>query len=367
VKAALFSSVPYLGPSAHGVWPVPTGSGYSPEAAEKSVQLSLDQFQLADDLGFDWVSVAEHHYAPMSLTPNPMIMAGALSQRVKRAKIALLGADIPILNPVRVAEEFAMLDTMTGGRLIAGMLRGTSNEYVTYNISPSESRDRFEEALELIVKAWTEPQPFGWQGRYFEYRAIAIWPKPVQQPHPPIFVSGSSPESGEFAARMHLPVGFAFTTVPFARDAVRYYREKAAEVGWQPGHEDVLYRLTIHVAETDEQAREDLIAAGADKRRPGWSTSNKAVDEGAASAGYYGRDTVTQRARLEPHDLKERLELGQLACGGPDSVFSQLRAVHHELGAGIVELIFVPLGRDKTLKAIELFGSKVLPRLRELD
>jgi alkanesulfonate monooxygenase SsuD/methylene tetrahydromethanopterin reductase-like flavin-dependent oxidoreductase (luciferase family) len=302
----------------------------------------------------------------MSLTPNPMIMAGALTQRVKRAKIALLGADIPILNPVRVAEEFSMLDTLTGGRVVAGMLRGTSNEYVTYNISPSESRERFEESLELIVKAWTEPQPFGWQGRYYEYRTIAIWPKPVQQPHPPIFVSGSSPESGEFAARMHLPVGFAFTTVPFARDAVRHYRQKASENGWEPCEDDVLYRFTIYVAETDEQAYEDLVAAGADKRRPAWSTSNMAVDNGAANAGYYGRDAETQRARLEAHDLKERLELGQLACGGPDTVFSQIKAIHDELGAGIAELIFVPLGRDKTLKSLELFGTRVMPRLQEL-
>ncbi|MBV8086710.1 MAG: LLM class flavin-dependent oxidoreductase, partial [Chloroflexi bacterium] len=263
-------------------------SGYSPEAAERSMQLSLEQFELADELGFDWVTVAEHHYAPMSLTPNPMVLAGALTQRVKKAKIALLGASIPILNPVRVAEEFSMLDTLTGGRIVAGMLRGTSNEYVTYNTNPSESRERFEEALELIKHAWTEPQPFGWQGRYFEYRAIAIWPRPVQQPHPPIYVSGSSPESGEFAARNHLSVGFAFTTVPFAKEAVGYYREKARDAEWEPCADDVLYRATIHLADTDEQAIEDLMSSGGNERRPAYSTSNRAVDDGAAGAGYYG-------------------------------------------------------------------------------
>ena len=106
MKAALFSLAPYLGPAPRGVWPVPNES-YSSDVGQQSMELSLDQFQLADEMGFDWVTVAEHHYAPMSLTPNPMIMAGALTQRVKRAKIALLGPDIPILNPVRVAEEFA--------------------------------------------------------------------------------------------------------------------------------------------------------------------------------------------------------------------------------------------------------------------
>jgi len=107
-----------------------------------------------------------------------------------------------------------MLDIMTGGRVVAGMLRGTSNEYVTYATNPAETRDRFEEALKLIVKAWTEPQPFGWQGRHFEYRSISIWPRPVQTPHPPIYVSGSSPESGELAARLKLAIGLAFTTLP---------------------------------------------------------------------------------------------------------------------------------------------------------
>ena len=365
MKAALFSSVPYMGPAPRGVWPVPSES-YSSEVGQRSMELSLEQFQMADEMGFDWVTVAEHHYAPMSLTPNPMIMAGALTQRVHRAKIALLGPDIPILNPVRVAEEFAMLDTLTGGRVVAGMLRGTSNEYVTYGLNPAESRERFEEALELIVKAWTEPQPFGWIGRYYEFRAVSIWPKPVQKPHPPIYVSASSPESGEFAARNHISVGFAFTTVPFAREAVRHYRQQAAEAGWEPAPENVLYRLTMHVADSDEEAIDDIVSAGGGERRTAYSTSNRAVDDSAANAGYYGRDTVTQRARHAPHDLKERMELGQLITGGPESVLSQIRALRDDLGAGILEVIFQPVGRDKMLRSMELFGEKVLPRMREL-
>lgn len=365
MKAALFSPVPYMGPAPRGVWPVPSES-YTSEVGQRSMELSLDQFQLADEMGFDWVTVAEHHYAPMSLTPNPMIMAGALTQRVRRAKIALLGPDIPINNPVRVAEEFSMLDTLTGGRLVAGMLRGTSNEYVTYGLNPAESRERFEEALELIVKAWTEPQPFGWIGRYYEFRAVSIWPKPVQKPHPPIYVSASSPESGEFAARNHLSVGFAFTTVPFATEAVRHYRETAHELGWDPQPENVLYRLTLHVADSDEQAIDDIVSAGAAEARTAYSTSNRAVDDTAASSGYYGRDTATQRARHAPHALKERMELGQLITGGPDSVLDQIRKLRDTLGAGILEVIFQPLGRDKVMHSMDLFGNKVLPRMQEL-
>jgi alkanesulfonate monooxygenase SsuD/methylene tetrahydromethanopterin reductase-like flavin-dependent oxidoreductase (luciferase family) len=331
------------------------------------MQGSLEQFQLADELGFDWVTVAEHHYAPFSLTPNPMIMAGALTQRVQRAKIALLGANLPILNPVRVAEEFAMLDTLTGGRIIAGMLRGTANEYVTYNINPTESRERFEEALQLIVRAWTEPQPFGWQGRYFEYRSISIWPRPVQQPHPPIYMSGSSPESAEFAARYHLGLGFAVTRIPLARQSSRLYRQEAQAAGWEPTPDDILYRVGIHVADTDAHAYAELQAAGG-ARGGLLSSMNRAVHEAVANTGYYGRDAVNQRGRVQRgSDLQEQIDNGQLIAGSPETVLTQITRLRDELGTGILDLNFNAVGgRDATLRAIELFGTKVLPRMREL-
>ena len=286
------------------------------------------------------MTVAEHHYAPFSLTPNPMVMAGALTQRVRRAKIALLGADIPILDPVRVAEEFAMLDVMTGGRVIAGMLRGTANEYVTYATNPAESRERFEEALKLIVRAWTEPQPFGWQGRHYQYRAISIWPRPVQQPHPPIYMSGSSPESGEFAARNRLKLGFAVTTVPMASKAARYYREQAAEAGWEPTPDDVLYRLSGHVADTDEQAHGGSAPAGRRSRttacrrstRP-WRrpSSPRATTAGTRSRSRRG----SAGARLE-----DRIALGQLLVGSPETVLAQIRAIR-AISPGILDVIFL--------------------------
>src|ERR1700742_2189135 len=198
------------------------------------MERALEYFEVADEAGFDWVSVAEHHYAPGSLTPNPMVMAGAVAQRVTRARIALLGPTLPIQTPVRVAEELAMLDTLTGGRVVAGLLRGTSNEYVTYGVNPAESRERFMEALTLIVRPWTEPPPFGWLGRYYEYRTISIWPRPVQTPHPPIFMSISSPEAAEFAAAHRISAGLAVTTLDRARDSVRVYRAAAQTDGWDP-------------------------------------------------------------------------------------------------------------------------------------
>jgi alkanesulfonate monooxygenase SsuD/methylene tetrahydromethanopterin reductase-like flavin-dependent oxidoreductase (luciferase family) len=365
MKVAYFNPVPYLGQAPRGAWPVPA-DGYQAEVAMRSMEEGLEFYQLADEVGFDWVTVAEHHYAPMGLTPNPMVMAGALTQRVRRARIALLGPNLPILNPVRVAEELAMLDTLTGGRVVAGMMRGTSNEYVTYNVNPAESRERFQEALQLIVRAWTEPRPFGWQGRHYEFRTISIWPRPVQRPHPPMFMSASSPEAGDFAARNRISAGFAFTTVPLASKAVAHYRAQAAEHCWEPTAENVLYRTHAHVAETDEQALQELEDAGAVGPPRAYSTSNVNVDEAAAIAGFYGRDLAAQRARLQGHPLQERVELGQLLVGSPETVFEQACRIHGALGNGILEVGFQPLARDKVRRSMELFGGRVLPRLREL-
>jgi len=380
MKAALFSPSPYIAPTARRGWPVPVDD-YSEEAARQSMELSLEQFQLADECGFDWVTLAEHHFAPFSLTPNPMVMAGAVAQRVKRAKVALLGMNIPTINPVRTAEEFAMVDTLTNGRVIAGMLRGTSNEYVTYNTNPAESRERFAEALKLIVKCWTEPQPFGWLGRFYEFRSISIWPRPVQKPHPPVYMSGSSPESAEWAGRNRIKLGFAVTTLPLAKASSQIYRAAANDAGWDPSPDDVIYRVGIQVAETDAEAMENASRFGT-RRQPapsageggqspqardvGYATSNMRVDDAVAEAGYYGRDLENQRARVRMGgDLRDRIENAQILCGSPDSILYQAQRLRDELGVGILDLVFAG-DRDHSLRSIELFGTKVLPRLHEI-
>jgi alkanesulfonate monooxygenase SsuD/methylene tetrahydromethanopterin reductase-like flavin-dependent oxidoreductase (luciferase family) len=362
MKASLFCTARYVGPAPHDVWPL-SGEHYSAAAAMKSMETTFDQFRCADEFGFDWVTCAEHHYSAFSLTPNPMVMAGALSQIVRRAKIAVLGPTLPILNPVRVAEELAMIDTMSGGRLVAGMMRGTPNEYVTYNVNPSESRERFAEALQLIRRAWTEVRPFGWLGRYYQYRAISIWPRPVQQPHPPLFMSGSSPEAGAFAAKNHIGIGFAFTTVPLARGAVGHYRACAREAGWEPAPDSVMYRAMFHVADTDEEAFADMSTL---PPRISLVDQNKAIAEGVRQSDYYGADATAQRGRTSRRELADRIELGQVIVGGPDTVLKQVRRIRDELGAGVLDLVVGAQLGEKTLHSIELFGTKVLPQMREL-
>lgn len=363
-QASFTSPVFYFGSVADG-WPTPR-DGYLAEEADRSMSTALAQFKLADELGYDWVGLTEHHFGPFSLTPNPTVFAGAMSQVVKRAKIALLGSLVPMLNPVRVAEEVAMLDTMTNGRIVAGMLRGTPNESVTYNTNPAESRARFEEALLLIREAWTQRVPFGWQGRFFEFRAISIWPQPVQQPHPPIFMSGSSPESAVFAGRNGVSLGLAVTTLPLATEAAKRYRAAANEAGWTAGPEHVLYRLGFHVADTDEQALADFEASHARRQRGSPVLANQALEATIAGTGYYGADRARQSGRVRSHfEPADRIQLGQMMLGSPATVIAQAERIRDQIGAGIFDIIPAFELGERTLHSLELFATKVLPQLRD--
>ncbi|MDE0056983.1 MAG: LLM class flavin-dependent oxidoreductase, partial [Defluviicoccus sp.] len=195
-------------------WPV-ANSKFVPDRATALYRTYIDTMVYAEECGFDWIGCNEHHFSPYGL--------------------------VPLLNPIRVAEEYAMLDVMSGGRLIAGFMRGIPHEYVAYNVAPGESWERLDEASELILKAWTEPEPFGWEGKHYKYRAVSIWPRPIQQPHPPILMSASSPESARFAARHRAKMGMVMLTdIEAAKDCIRIYRETAREHGWEPALDDIL-------------------------------------------------------------------------------------------------------------------------------
>ncbi len=143
--------------------------------------------------------------------PSPNLMAAALSRRTTNARIMVLGNAIGIRgNPLRVAEEIAMLDLMSGGRVDSGFVRGIGWEYFGHSINPTRSRSRFNEAHDLIIKAWTSPEMFSWYGDNYEYRYVNIWPRPIQAPHPPIYIPGAgSTETMKFCAerRLHVHVG----------------------------------------------------------------------------------------------------------------------------------------------------------------
>src|SRR6202451_1118482 len=248
-------------------WPA-APANYDPASGDKAYQTMIERIEYCEDLGFDWVSLSEHHYSPRILTPSPPMAAAYLTSRVHKIKFALLGPIVSHSNPVRLAEELAMLDTMADGRLVVGLLRGTTNEALTYDLNPQESRERTDEGMELILKDWTEPQPFGWQGRVFRYRTVSVWTRPLQQPHPPTYALATSREAGEFAARNRIGLGVSYGPFDVMGKATGYYRDQCAQYGWEPAPDQIIFRANIVLAESDAAAQR---AMEANPARPAFS------------------------------------------------------------------------------------------------
>jgi alkanesulfonate monooxygenase SsuD/methylene tetrahydromethanopterin reductase-like flavin-dependent oxidoreductase (luciferase family) len=340
---------------------------YRAEVGLRSVDVALEQAKLADELGFDWVSCSEHHYTPLLQTPNACVFAGALSQVVRRARIAVLGPLVSMNNPVRIAEELVMLDQLSHGRLIVLFLRGTPNEFLAYGTNPEETRARTQEASVLIKRALTEPQPFGWEGRFYRFQTVSVWPGPIQRPHPPMYYSGNSLESATFAAAHRLGLGVSFYPPPLVAQLMGYYKQECAKQGWEPSPDQLLYRAFIAVGEDDKEA-----AALQAKYFSGGALGQFFRGRGAAvpppqppvppvvSADADGKNTGPVKDLLG-------LALGTLHfCGSPDTVVQQLTAFHETTGAGVFDLAFGGAGMtlQETLKSIRLFGTEVLPRIR---
>ena len=358
MKVSFFETVRYVPPQPlPAEWPVPSGA-YDPEAGARAYGAMIERLQYVEQLGFDWVSVSEHHYSPRILTPSPIVSAAFIAARLRRITIAVLGPIVPHSNPVRVAEELAMLDTLAQGRLVVGLLRGTANEALTYDLNPQEARERTDEGMALILRAWTEPRPFGWQGRHFRYRTVSIWPRPLQQPHPPTYALGTSRESCEFAARHRLGCGVSYGPFEVMARATRYYREQCARHGWEPSPEHIIYRANMLVADTDEEAHARL---GAQPKEAPFSMR----------AGV--RDAIsTLDARNIAGEARAAVVTGALPTtfvGSPDTVVEQVRRCREVIGAGVLDLSLHPPGSsdlDPLMRALDLFGTKVLPRIREI-
>ena len=177
----------------------------SPDVAVRTYAEHLDAWEEIDRLGYDGVGFNEHHCSPYGLMNSPNLMAAAAAQRTKRLKLLIYGNLLPLHEPLRLAEELAMLDCLSNGRLISGFARGIPREYQVHNVPLAESRARFEEAFEIVTRAWTE-DVFSYEGKFWSYKDVAIWPRPVQQPHPEIWIPiVGSKESIEFAGRHNIP------------------------------------------------------------------------------------------------------------------------------------------------------------------
>jgi len=355
--------------------PVPS-SYFDPAKGAANYEEHLSEMAYCEELGFDGVVFNEHHYSAYGTMPSPNLIASALSQRTKKIKIGVLGNILPLRNhPVRVAEEYAMIDCLSNGRLIAGFVRGIPPEYIWYGVNPEESRGRFEEAYNLIMTAWTKPV-WSHEGPFFKLHDCAIWPRPVQQPHPPIWIAARSAESVEWCVKRHLPCAQVYQTTGQIEDTFNYYRLKAKEDGWDAKPEQFILCRHIYIDESDEKAREFATPAMAYFFSVFNRGFNEAINKDAVAKQLtaaltsersfsYFRDGNRERFDFSKMDYDGLIKSGYLIAGNPDSVAKQIQDQMNQVGADHFMGMFHigNLKHDKVVNSLDLFTKEIMPRL----
>jgi alkanesulfonate monooxygenase SsuD/methylene tetrahydromethanopterin reductase-like flavin-dependent oxidoreductase (luciferase family) len=331
----------------------------------------LDELEYAEELGFDGVAVNEHHQTAYGLMPSPNLMAAALSRRTERVQIMVLGNAIGIRgNPLRVAEEIAMLDHLSNGRVVSGFVRGIGWEYFAHSINPTRSRSRFNEAHDLIIKAWTSEEMFQWIGSNYEYRYVNLWPRPLQQPHPPIYIPGSgSTETMKFVAEKRYTFMSVYAPSQIVRRWFDGYRQAAAEQGYTPHPEKIALSIPIYVAETDEEALKQAPQHVEWLFHKGLKQGRELVQPPGYMSPGSMRGMLASGARpLGELSFADLLAQGYVVAGSPETVASRLTELQEELGFG--QLIGLHAIGDMTHEQVrrnsELFASEVMPKLRPL-
>ena len=325
-----------------------------------------DSFALvaeAERLGVDSVWLAEYHFVPGRVLAAPVTISGAIAARTERIRIGLAVLLLPLGNPVRIAEEIATLDHLSQGRVEFGVGRGTfPNVHEGFNVPFTESRGRFDESLEIILKAWTSER-FSFQGDYYHYDGLEVTPKPFQTPHPPIHVGITSAESFPLIGRMghHILINPSRVfSLDELKPQIQAYRQAWTEAG-HAGEGKVGVRIPIYVSESADKAyKEPRESALFSKERLEIRTAEYAN----YSDGTKGWQEQSERIGQMNYDdwLKD-----QVAYGTPGAVVERLGNLRDDLGLNQImfELNFgnlIPLERQ--LKSLKLFSEQVIPQLR---
>jgi len=353
-------------------WVVLPNSFYDPKEGAKLYNRYLDELEYADELGFDGICVNEHHQTAYGLMPAPNLLAGALARRTRNAKIAILGRALPLVNnPLTIAEEYSMLDNLSEGRIICGFVRGIGAEYHASGVNPTESHGRFHEAHDLIIKAWTEPGPFEWQGRFYKYRYVNTWPRPYQQPHPPIWIpSQGSAETIEWAADPSRKYPFVITFSP-AESVMKFlglYQEQAETYGYTATSDQLGWALPVYVADTDEKAEREA----APHIEAMFNSFLRMPLEMLLPPGYTSmasmKRIIAQKKGVtsEKTTLAKILSLDTALIGSPETVRQKIEHYRSRIPFGnLVNMMqFGTLPADLTRNSMELFARKVMPHLQ---
>jgi alkanesulfonate monooxygenase SsuD/methylene tetrahydromethanopterin reductase-like flavin-dependent oxidoreductase (luciferase family) len=348
---------------------------FDPAEGSRLYNERLAEYLYAEEVGVDGIMLNEHHNAPFCMQAKCNIFAAILAGMTERVKIVLLGNPLPLAeNPVRLAEELAMIDMISKGRLVSGFVRGGGQEQLATGVNPAYNRERFEEAHDLIVKAWTQPGPFRWEGTHYQHRVVNPWAVPLQKPHPRIWIPGVlSRETIVWAAEQRYPYIALNTSIEATKRIWETYDEAAARVGYTPGPENRGYLQRVHVAESEEKALENarqfmwMQGEFTGLAHPVWSSPS----------GYFSPEhrrgfvefavgrAVSPRGRPS---FEQQIENMQIIAGTPRTVIPKLRRILEETRPGIMALWGSDgkVSHQDSLTCIRLLGQEVMPAMREI-
>lgn len=348
---------------------------FKPEVAVRTYREHLDAWVELERMGFDGVGFNEHHVTPYGLMNSPNLLAASAAQRTSKLKLLMYGNLLPIHDPLRLAEEIAMLDCLSDGRIICGVARGAPREYKVFNIPLDESRARFDECYEIMRLAW-ERQSFSFEGRFHQYKDIALWPRPVQEPMPVWVPISRSKDSIEWAAANDIPITPGVPG-PSREDTIKYYAQCLAKRGKRVTPDHLNIQVDAYIAPTREQAIAEYgpyvayfhnVLFNFDHVR--LSTVGGYFQEGSTShlraeLQKAAHDDSIRARDLTVDDIVKRAEAA--AWGPPDHVAQTIIAQAEKAGAGtiLVSMNRGAMPQEMFLEQIHRFGREVLPRLKE--
>jgi alkanesulfonate monooxygenase SsuD/methylene tetrahydromethanopterin reductase-like flavin-dependent oxidoreductase (luciferase family) len=385
VKVFVFDLLPYgenlehLKVGTELPWPLEKRH-FKPEVAVRTYAEHLDAWEELDHLGYDGVGFNEHHTSPYGLMNSPNLLAASAAQRTKKLTLLIYGNLLPIHEPLRLAEELAMLDCLSNGRIISGFARGIPREHNVYNVPQSESRARFEEAWEIIRGLWTK-EVFSYTGKFWSYHDVALWPRPVQQPHPPVWVPvTASKETIEWAGRHNIPITPGQGSHRGVReDVIRYYARQLEFHGHRitPGH--LVIQADVYVADSKQQAVDEAGPYTLYFNRTLFSHGNITERNLQAQSGYVAAASHDylkpehvpfvsgSRDRYRGMTMQGLRELAEsMPWGTADEVAERIIDAADHAGANqvTVSLNRGAMPQDMFLNQIRRFAREVLPRVQ---
>ena len=358
---------------------------FSPERANELYGMYFEELQYCTETGFDGIMINEHHNNPLCMMPSVNVIGSILSRTTKKGKIVFAGNVLPIHeNPLRIAEEIAMIDILSGGRVVCGFVRGLGQESIATNTNPLHNRERFDEAHDLIIKAWTTPGPFRWEGKHYQFRVVNPWALPLQKPHPPIWIPGvASPETVTWAARHQYPYIALAPPLNLMDEIFELYDKVAEEESFTATSEHRGYAIRVNVADTDEKAYEEGknffwqlgtsfgVAPRHWQAPPGYLTR-------AAAQG--GRQQVRNVSRAVQPTADGNITPGgpnmayeeaqatyQIITGNPDTVIRKLKTALDVVDPGSLVLWGRegPMSHEVAMRSIDLLTKEVIPAVKE--